>query len=176
MVLDFLECHIQIQHGKVSIYWNDDTLSYKEVHCNLQNQVESLHQSTRRVMNYHTIPNYLPIFTIDERDDPVLMVKCVNSDPFLKVKIDWCFQKVLVSNDPSMNISAFDVMYRTEDLKKFMLSVVNTVVAFVVFPFWPILDFWYKYVGENNNGVFTSPIMNQDVICTLFNLYSLILK
>ena len=106
-------------------------------------------------MNHHTIPNHLPLFPIDERDDPILMVKCVNFNPFSKVKIDWCFQKVLISYDLSKNISASEVTYMTVELKKLVLSVVNTVVAFVVLPFRPILDFRYIYVGEENNVVFT---------------------
>ena len=102
-------------------------------------------------MNHHTITNHLPLFTIDERDDPMLMVKCVNFDQFSKVKIDWCFQKVLISYDLSKNISASEVMYMTVELKKLVLSDVNTVVAFVVLSFRPILDFRYMYVGEDNN-------------------------
>ena len=94
-------------------------------------------------MNRHTIPNHLPLFTIDERDDPILMVKCVNFDQFSKVKIDWCFQKVLISYDLSKNILASEVTYMTVELKKLVLSVVNTVVAFVVLSFRPILDFRY---------------------------------
>jgi hypothetical protein len=151
MELDFSECYTQVQHGEVSIYWKDHTLLYKEVHCNPQDQVKALHHSIRSVMNHCTIPNHLPLFTIEERNDPLLMVKCGNSDPFSKVKIDWCFEKVLIPDDTS----ASKAMYMTVELKKFVFSVVHTVVAFVGFPFRPILDFRCMYIDEDNNVVFT---------------------
>uniref|UniRef100_A0A803KUN8 Uncharacterized protein n=1 Tax=Chenopodium quinoa TaxID=63459 RepID=A0A803KUN8_CHEQI len=43
----------------------------------------------------------------------------------------------------------------TVELKKFVFSIVSTVVAFVFLPFRPILDVRYMYVGEDNNVVFT---------------------
>lgn len=139
-----------------SINWLERwySLFYKELHCNPKNKVDNLNQSIRQVINRHTIPNHFPLFSIDECNDPVLIIKRVNFDPFSKVKIGWSFQKVLVSYNPSNYISTSKVMYMTVELRKLVLSVVNTVVAFVVLPFRPILDFRYMYVGKDNNVVF----------------------
>ncbi len=54
----------------------------KELHCNPQNKVDNLNQSIRQVINRHTISNHFPLFSIDECNDPVLMIKRVNFDPF----------------------------------------------------------------------------------------------